>query len=376
MAGIYLHIPFCKQKCSYCDFHFSTTFEAYRSQMVDALCREIDLAKKDPDFEGISSIETIYFGGGTPSILNKNELKQLLDAIHSQFDVNSTAEITLEANPDDISTESVNQWQELGINRLSIGIQSFRESDLRWMNRAHSVEEGLNCIRIAQAAGITNLSVDLIYGLPELTLNEWLDHVNRVIELGIQHVSAYCLTVEEKTSLHHMVSQQKIRPASDDEQHDQFLALVDTMERYGYEQYEISNFAKAGFRAVHNSNYWKRIPYIGIGPSAHSFHLQKRRWNVANNRTYMKAIHEEKGWFEIEQLDNRATWNELLLTGLRTVEGVRLNELYELDAFTTEDEQQLASFTEQGWLIQTNERIALTKQGRLMADHIASSLFH
>jgi oxygen-independent coproporphyrinogen-3 oxidase len=344
--------------------------------MVDALCREIDLVKKDPDFEGISSIETIYFGGGTPSILNENELKQLLDAIHSQFNVNPAAEITLEANPDDISTESVNQWQELGINRLSIGIQSFRESDLRWMNRAHSVEEGLNCIRIAQAAGITNLSVDLIYGLPELTLNEWMDHVSRVIELGIQHVSAYCLTVEEKTSLHHMVSQQKIRPASDDEQHDQFLALLDTMEQNGYEQYEISNFAKAGFRAVHNSNYWKRIPYIGIGPSAHSFHLQKRRWNVANNRAYMKAINEGNAWYEMEQLDNRATWNELLLTGLRTVDGVELNELFRWDAFTKADEQQLASFAEQGWLSRNNECIALTKQGRLMADHIASSLFH
>lgn len=344
--------------------------------MVDALSREIKLVKTDPDFQGISSIETIYFGGGTPSILNENELKQLLDAIHSQYNVNPTAEITLEANPDDITAERVNEWKELGINRLSIGIQSFRESDLRWMNRAHSVEEGLNCIQIAQEAGITNLSVDLIYGLPELTLNEWLEHVNQVIELGIQHVSAYCLTVEEKTSLHHMVSQQEIRPASDDEQHDQFLALVDTMEKHGYEQYEISNFAKTGFRAVHNSNYWKRISYIGIGPSAHSFHSQKRRWNVANNRAYMKAIHEEKGWYDTEVLNKQSTWNELLLTGLRTFEGVRLNELYELDAFTNEDEQQLASFAEQGWLIRTSERIYLTKQGRLMADHIASSLFH
>ncbi len=340
------------------------------------MCREMELVKNDPDFEGVSSIETIYFGGGTPSILNKKELKQLLDAIHSQFDIYPTAELTLEANPDDISTESVNQWKELGINRLSIGIQSFRESDLKWMNRAHSVEEGLNCIRIAQEAGITNLSVDLIYGLPELTLDEWMDHVNRVIELGIQHISAYCLTVEEKTSLHHWVSQQKIQPASDDEQHDQFLALVDTMKRNDYEHYEISNFAKSGFRAVHNSNYWKRISYIGIGPSAHSFHSQKRRWNVASNRAYMNAIRKEDTWYETEQLDNKATWNELLLTGLRTVDGVQLNELLRWDAFTKADEQQLASFAEHGWLIRTNERIYLTKQGRLMADHIASSLFH
>jgi oxygen-independent coproporphyrinogen-3 oxidase len=344
--------------------------------MVDTLCRELELVKNDLDFEGISTIETIYFGGGTPSILNKKELRKLLDSIHSKYQVNPSAEITLEANPDDISSERVHEWKELGINRLSIGIQSFRESDLRWMNRAHSVEEALNCIRIAQEAGISNLSVDLIYGLPDLTLNEWMEHVNKVIDLGIQHVSAYCLTVEEKTSLHHWVSQQKIRPASDDEQHDQFLALVDNMERNGYEQYEISNFAQPGFRAVHNSNYWKRISYIGIGPSAHSFNQQKRRWNVANNRAYMKAIHEDEAWYEIEQLDNRETWNELLLTGLRTMEGVALNEVLHWDSFTDEDEQQLASFTEQGWLIQTNERIALTKQGRLMADHIASSLFH
>ena len=376
MAGIYIHIPFCKQKCSYCDFHFSTTFEAYRSKMIDSLCHEIEFVTDDPDFDEITTLQTIYFGGGTPSLLHEDELEQLISTIHSNYTVASDAEITLEANPDDISIDQINNWKALGINRMSIGIQSFRESDLQWMNRAHTVEEGLNCIRIAQDSGISNLSVDLIYGLPDLSLEEWKEHVKRVIDMGVQHISAYCLTVEEKTSLHHLVNQQKLRPANEDEQHDQFLALLEIMEQNGYEQYEISNFARPGFRAVHNSNYWKRIPYIGIGPSAHSYAKKKRRWNIANNRSYMKAINAKEKWYETEVLDKRAIWNELLLTGLRTSEGVERNELTSWDSFTTTDEQQIAQFEELGWLKTSNDRLVLTKKGRLMADHIASSLFH
>ena len=372
VAGIYLHIPFCKQQCTYCDFHFSTTFEAYREEMVNSIARE--LVSRVSYLED-KPIETIYFGGGTPSILRKDEIAKLLETINSTFQVNPNAEISLEANPDDISVDSLKEWKELGINRLSIDLQSFKEHDLRWMNRAHTVDEAQNCVRLAQSEGFDNLTVDLIYGLPNLTLEEWRNHVRTVIDFDVPHISAYCLTVEEKTVLHKLVKTGKIDSVSDDTQGEQFLELLKMLEAKEYQQYEISNFSKPGFESKHNGNYWKGKWYLGVGPSAHSFNGTSRRWNIANNRRYLKAIEEETTCSETEELSVENQFNERILIGLRTILGVNLNELEAVSTPPKAFYDKMGSFIESNWMIRQNSPISLTKEGRLRADYIASELF-
>ncbi|MDG1330895.1 MAG: radical SAM family heme chaperone HemW [Crocinitomicaceae bacterium] len=372
MAGIYLHIPFCKQQCTYCDFHFSTTFEAYREQMINTITTE--LVSRVAYLEQ-KPIETIYFGGGTPSLLNKEEISKLLDSIQSNYQVVSNAEISLEANPDDISVESLREWKELGINRLSIGLQSFKEADLKWMNRAHTVNEAQNCVRLAQSEGFENLTVDLIYGLPNLTMDEWRNHVQTVIDFGVPHISAYCLTVEEKTVLHKLVKNGKIDAVSDETQGEQFMVLLEMLEANEYAQYEISNFSKLGFESMHNGNYWKGEWYLGVGPSAHSFNGTSRRWNVANNRRYLKAIEDKASYSETEELSAENQFNERILIGLRTILGVNLNELEAISVPPRAFYDKIESFIESNWMIQEGSVISLTKEGRLRADYIASELF-
>ncbi len=372
MAGIYLHIPFCKQQCSYCDFHFSTSFEVYRTQMVDGIVNEltnrVDYLEKRP-------IQTIYFGGGTPSILTQMELSLLLETIKKNYEVAENAEISLEANPDDLTPEYLNEWRELGINRLSIGLQSFKASDLKWMNRAHTVEQARNCVKLAHEAGFENLTVDLIYGLPGLTMDEWRSHIQTVIDFGVPHISAYCLTVEEKTALHKLVTAGKIATVSDDVQSEQFLMLLHVLEENGFLQYEISNFAKPGFESQHNGNYWKGEWYIGVGPSAHSFNGLSRRWNVANNRRYLKAMETGEPYFETEILTLENQFNERILTGLRTTIGVNLSELDGIYPIPNSFFKRLEEFTEAKWVHQNENVIYLSQEGRLRADHIASELF-
>ncbi len=372
VAGIYLHIPFCKQQCTYCDFHFSTTFDAYRQEMVNSICAELTLRTS---YLERKAIETIYFGGGTPSILTKQELTQLMQTIHSNFQVKEGVEVTLEANPDDISKAALREWKELGVNRLSIGLQSFKEDDLAWMNRAHTVNEAETCIQLAQSEGFHNLTVDLIYGLPNLTMDEWRNHVQKVIDFGVPHISAYCLTVEEKTVLDNWVKTGKIHPISDEAQGDQFLLLLDMLEANGYQQYEISNFAKPGFESIHNGNYWKGEWYLGVGPSAHSFNGTSRSWNVANNRKYLKAIEENEAFSEVEELSIENQFNERVMIGLRTVKGVDLNELATISALPEAFLLKKQSFINDGWMTQRDAVISLTKEGRLRADYIASELF-
>lgn len=372
MAGLYIHIPFCKQKCSYCDFHFSTTFHKYRTEMILAMCSEMDRTK---DYLEKEPLESIYFGGGTPSLLTEQEIQKILETAHEHFEVLPNAEITLEANPDDITPDSVVAWMNAGINRLSIGLQSFREKDLAWMNRAHTADEALNCVKQAQDQGISNISVDLIYGLPDLSLKEWEQHIERVISMGIQHVSAYCLTVEEKTALHKLVQTHTLIPAGEDEQSDQFLLLSDKLKKAGFMHYEISNFGRPGFEAVHNANYWKGKKYLGIGPSAHSFNGTSRRWNLANNTQYIKRIEGNETWFEEEHLTQKDQWNELILTGLRTSYGVNLDQLKKIHPLTPEFLQNTNKFAELNWLQITHQQMILTDEGRLKADHIASELF-
>ncbi len=373
MAGIYIHIPFCKQKCSYCDFHFSTTFENYRSDMIEAIINEIEVRK---DYLVDQKIETLYFGGGTPSLLTFNELSRIIKKVKTSFPDIQLKEITLEANPDDINKTSLIEWKEGGVNRLSIGLQSLKSDDLKWMNRAHTVEEALKCIPLARRNGFDNLTIDLIYGLPNLTLEDWENAVQWVINQKVPHISAYCLTVEEKTSLHKLVKTNKIKPASEDQQSEQFTLLVNLLQKHGYEQYEVSNFALKGFRSVHNGNYWKGEYYLGIGPSAHSFNGKSRSWNIANNSKYIQLVKEQKqDWIETEVLSHKDRFNELLLTGLRTTDGLKISQLAETLPFTKEFDQTKSEFIKSGWMIEENGQLKLTKEGLLKADYIASELF-
>lgn len=372
MAGIYIHIPFCKQKCSYCDFHFSTTFGDYRQKMIESIVKEIVLRKMY--LEG-KTIKTIYFGGGTPSLLTEQELTLVLNAIKDNFKLESKLEISLEANPDDITDEMLVVWTKSGVNRLSIGLQSFKSEDLIWMNRAHTVEDSLNCVKRAQNAGISNLTVDLIYGLPNLTIDEWKQHIQKVIDFEVPHVSAYCLTIEEKTTLSALVKSGKIIPANEDQQSEQFTTLVSMLEDNGFIQYEISNFSKPNFESQHNSNYWKGEWYLGVGPSAHSFNGVSRSWNVANNHKYMNAIENGMQQSETEILSTQNRFNEYILTGLRTIYGVKLTILNEILPVNKKFIGNCNRFIEKGWMLNSSDTIVLSKEGRLKADHIASELF-
>lgn len=371
MAGIYIHIPFCKQACSYCDFHFSTGFEKYRTRMVDAICKEITLRKP---YLGIEPVESVYFGGGTPSVLNAEEIHSILAAIVENFKVEVRAEITLEANPDDITPEKLTLWKEAGVNRLSIGVQSFRQEDLDWMNRAHNVEEAQNALELATKAGF-DLSIDVIYGLPNFNTDDFKKNLDAVLKFSPAHISAYCLTVEEKTALYKAVQQGKIVPANNEDQSEQFDFLVEYLQTKGYEQYEISNFARSQKYAVHNSNYWKGRTYLGIGPSAHSFNGDSRSWNIANNAVYMKAIENNTTFNEVENLSVFDQFNEALLVGLRTKWGVNKSRLDPSLMENVEFKENVAAFIEQGYLIENDKVFILTQKGRLKADGIASDLF-
>ena len=323
MAGIYLHIPFCKQACHYCDFHFSTSTQN-QDNVVDAIIAEIELRQgylKD------KSIETIYFGGGTPSLLTQEQVKKLLDKIRIVYTVDQNAEITLEANPDDLNHIKLEQLKEAGINRLSIGIQSFIERDLSFMNRSHTKDQATKCVANAQALGFNNITIDLIYGVPNQTNEEWRNNLRQAISLNVQHISSYCLTVEPKTTLAHMVKKKQVLQVTDEVAEKQFKMLIETLAEDGFEQYEISNFAKDDFISLHNSNYWKGVEYIGLGPSAHSYNGTSRQWNVANNNRYMKSLETAQLDFEQEILTEEQKYNEYILTALRTKWGIDENEI-------------------------------------------------
>ncbi len=372
MAGIYIHIPFCKQKCTYCDFHFSTSFEKYRSAMIDAICLELVNRK---EYLKNAVIKSIYFGGGTPSLLLKDELHQILNTVNTHFNVASTIELTIETNPDDVFDENLEMWKAAGINRLSIGLQSFKSEDLKWMNRAHTDEESLHCVQKAQKYGFKNSTIDLMYGLPNLTNEEWKSHILTAVNLGVTHISAYCLTIEENTVLNKLIQDKTIVPASENQQSEQFTILVETLEEQGFEQYEISNFCKSNCEAIHNSNYWKSEPYLGVGPSAHSFNGTERSWNIRNNSKYIQFINEGTAHFESETLTKQDRYNEMLLTGLRTKYGVQLNRLNDIIGLDNSFERKIQELVDDELMLRNENVIVLTKNGRLMADRIASDLF-
>ena len=372
MAGIYLHIPFCKQACNYCNFHFTTSLR-YKPELVAALVHEIHLQRH---YLGNTLVETIYFGGGTPSLLQIDDCRLLIDTIQSLFTVASDAEITLEGNPDDLSLDKLQGLKDIGFNRLSIGIQSFFEEELQWMNRAHSSNQAYACIENALATGFHNFSIDLIYGSPLLTEAMWRENVRITTGYGIPHLSCYALTVEEKTPLQKLIHQQQKQPVDVDKQANQFLLLMQWLREAGYEHYEVSNFAKPGFRSRHNSSYWKGEPYLGIGPSAHSFNGRERQWNVANNQQYINAINKGQIPAEKELLTPTQKLNETIMISLRTKEGLDLNAIAQqwCDALPT-IEKRLATFYNSGLVQQNGSVYTLTDEGMLMADGIAADLF-
>ncbi|RFC55840.1 radical SAM family heme chaperone HemW [Brumimicrobium aurantiacum] len=371
MAGIYIHIPFCKQKCTYCDFHFSTSFKSYREKMIQAICLELT---QRVDYLQNQSISTVYFGGGTPSLLTKEELKKIVDTVSKNYTVEEDFEFTLEANPDDITEAQLEMWKAAGVNRLSIGLQSFLQEDLDWMNRAHTAIESESAVRLAKKFGF-QLTVDLIYGLPNRSLNDWKNNIQKLTSLDPEHISAYCLTIEKRTALHHMVDKGDLPQVSEDDQSEQFEMLLQEMNNAGYHQYEISNFAKGENYSRHNSNYWNGVDYLGIGPSAHSFDGKSRRWNIANNPKYIKGIFEGFSNHEDEILSSTDQFNELLLTGLRTKWGVNYKKLSELHKPSEAFIKQLNSFRSFGLIQEETDTILLTQKGKLQADYIAAMLF-
>lgn len=340
--------------------------------MVSAMCIELKERKKElrDDLP-----ESIYFGGGTPSILSDQLIGQIFSTIRQNFDLSHVKEITLEANPDDITAEKVRFWKSIGVNRLSIGIQSFDEVDLRWMNRAHTSEQSLNSIRTAQENGISNLTIDLMYGLPEMSPERWKKQIRTAIDTGIQHVSAYCLTVEERTALYKKVQREELIPSDQDLQSEHFDILIKELTENGFQHYEISNFGKSGFLALHNSSYWKGKHYLGIGPSAHSFDGVSRTWNVSNNLTYMKEFENGIIPYEREILTASNQFNELLLTGLRTMWGVDLKKLGEILEISEEFNSKIQYYCGKKWMMREGTTIRLTSDGKHYADAIAEDLF-
>jgi oxygen-independent coproporphyrinogen-3 oxidase len=373
MAGIYLHIPFCKQACNYCDFHFSTSLKM-KASFVDALLTEIELRKSVFDQQTINSI---YFGGGTPSLLSEEDLTRIFETLFTSFRVSPLAEITLEANPDDLSPDKIKVLKNTPINRLSIGIQSFRDEDLRFMKRAHNAKEALSSIKSCKQAGFTNLTIDLIYGTPGMDTSAWLENLNIAFDLEIPHISSYALTVEPNTELHHQILHQKVSNVDENQSAAQFELLTSQMKRNGYEQYEISNFCKPGAYSKHNSSYWKKDMYLGLGPSAHSFYDNKRLWNVSNNTKYVKSLAQNLLPLQEEVLSLEDRYNEYVMTSLRTKWGCSIAEIEtnfssELAAYFRNEIELYVST--QNVLVK-NEVYYLSEKGKLLADKIASDLF-
>jgi oxygen-independent coproporphyrinogen III oxidase len=371
MAGLYIHIPFCKQACRYCDFHFSTNQEQ-RTQLCKVIAKEIKFQNEYLDGE---RLETIYFGGGTPSILSASELEIIFSAIHANFTVASEAEITLEANPDDLTKEKLKELKQASVNRLSIGIQSFDDTTLKFFNRAHSSNQAIQCIEYAHEAGFNNLSLDLIYAVPGQEIGRWQKDVEQALALEPEHISAYSLTIEEKTAFGQWQKVGKIKPVDENGAARDFELLMDRLATKGYEHYEISNFCKPGFHSGHNSSYWKQRTYLGVGPSAHSFNGDSRQFNISNNHLYLKSMGEGSIPFEKEMLTRENKINEYIFTTLRTQWGCDLYYLKEQFDHDIKTNRSLQSFIDQQFLYLKDSTIVLTRKGKLLADQIASDLF-
>lgn len=371
MAGIYLHIPFCRKACHYCNFHFSTS-ASNTTEMTDAILREASIRQQYLQ----EPVDTIYFGGGTPSLLSTADLERMLRTLRTLFNVSPDAEVTLETNPDDISVARLQDWKQIGINRLSIGIQSFFDEDLQWMNRAHDAAQARQSLELATGV-FNNITIDLIYGTPTLSDERWQQNVGTAIALNIPHLSCYALTVEPKTALDTMIRQGKKVDVDTEKQARHFELLMQWTQAAGYEHYEISNFAKPGYRSRHNSSYWQGKPYLGLGPSAHSFNGKEREWNIANNALYLKSIAGDMVPSEKEVLTPVQRLNEYIMTSLRTMEGLSLSYIEDHwnAAAATAIKKDAAIFLGEGNMTASGDRLILTAKGRLLADGIAADLF-
>ena len=372
MSGIYIHIPFCKQACHYCDFHFSTSLKK-KDDMVLALAKEIALRKNEFQHE---LVETIYFGGGTPSILEIGDIRLLIDTVYKHYKVIENPEITVESNPDDLTETRIIELSNNQINRLSIGIQSFFEDDLKLMNRAHDSAEAKKCLEIATQY-FDNISIDLIYGVPEMSNEKWLQNIETALSFNIPHISSYALTVEPKTALHTFI-QKGIIPQPDDEvAQEHFHLLVDKLEENEFIHYELSNFGKANYFSKNNSSYWLGKKYIGIGPSAHSYDGISRSWNVSNNTQYLKSIAENQLPSETETLTQTDRYNEYVMTGLRTIWGISLDRIEKEFGKSYLDylNQQAAKYIDDHLLFVDDNILRTTKSGKFLSDGIASDLF-
>ncbi|WP_010252743.1 radical SAM family heme chaperone HemW [Myroides injenensis] len=372
MAGIYIHIPFCKQACHYCDFHFSTSLKK-KDEMLCAIKKELLLRKEELNNE---IIETIYFGGGTPSILEMEDINDLIQTVYDLYDICDDPEITLEANPDDLDSNTILKLAQSKVNRLSIGIQSFYNKDLTLMNRAHNADEAITCLEEV-IQHFDNISIDLIYGIPDMNNERWLSNVQKVIDLGIPHISCYALTVEERTALNKLIKKGVIPSPEEEVAHSHFMLLIDKLRKEGYIHYELSNFAKPGYYSKNNSAYWLGKKYLGIGPSSHSFDGVHRSWNIANNSLYIKQIEQDVVPIEIESLTISDRYNEYIMTGLRTMWGVDLRRVekefgVEFFNYLKKESQR---FLQDELMSLENNILTITDKGKFLSDGIASDLF-
>jgi len=372
MAGLYIHIPFCRKACHYCNFHFSTSLQNAQ-EVLKAIETEIALRSSEVEEE----IKTIYFGGGTPSLIDVNAIESILNQIGKHFVIHQDAEITLEANPDDINKIKATSWKEIGINRFSLGIQSFEDDYLQWMNRAHNASQCFAAIDIIRETGFENFSIDLIYGTPGQTKEGWIKDLQTAIDLKIPHLSCYALTIEEKTALHHLIEKGVKEGVSPDEQAERFQLLMELSSSAAYHHYEISNLALTGFESKHNSAYWEGIPYLGIGPSAHSYDGKIRKWNIANNMIYTNGILNNSPQFEEELLSDNDQFNEYCMTAIRRSKGIEKQKIILLGGNNRllAMNEMIKPYIKSGKVIEDHDGWKLTNEGKFFADGIAASLF-
>ena len=372
MAGIYIHIPFCKQLCHYCDFYKSLE-DNHRSELLDSLGQEMELQRDY--FEG-EEVETIYIGGGTPTILSVEEINSLIGKISTNFQLTKENEITIEANPDDLTREYLEKLAKTKVNRISIGIQSLSAKELVLLNRRHTVKQAIDSVTNSKKAGFTNISLDLMYGIPGSLIEQWERNIDQVLAMDVQHLSCYHLSIEPGTKLALFVKNGKIKPPEEEESIDQFRILAEKLDQAGFLHYEISNFCKNSYFSKHNTNYWKQIKYLGIGPSAHSFNGRSRQWNIADNKKYIETIKKNKVPFKKEIIDQRKKYNEYILTALRTMWGIDLKYIEE--TFSKEAHDYCINLSERlleyGMLKKKGENLVLTKQGIFISDNIITEL--
>lgn len=373
MAGIYIHIPYCKKKCIYCDFYFKINADDMHD-MISCIIKELVSRK---NYLKSSSVKTIYFGGGTPSILTKHDTNTILKTIYDNYTVCENLEITLEANPDDLNRKKIADFFNIGVNRLSIGVQSFKDDDLIFLNRNHSREEAIRSIKIAQEIGYKNISVDLMYGLPKQSLKDWEDNLNLLFDLNIQHLSAYMLTLEKKTKLFEYVKKNKVKMIDDLSIINQYYRLLSIAKKNNFVQYEISNFSKNNTLSKHNTSYWQNELFLGVGPSAHSFDYKSRRWNIASNKKYIEKLNNNNIYFEEEVLTISQKFNEYILTNLRTKWGININIIKSRfgGKYASHTKKMMQKWSEKNYITENNEIVILTDEGSVFADIIISDLF-